>query len=104
MNDVSTHFFAIGIRKLAAEHQAGKPCSDTKREVDQLIQSMRDIMGPDKAYQVQKWSQLLEDLNLYNNSRVDPRWETIITHARNRIKTRKRTAMFYKNRFRKETQ
>lgn len=99
MNEISTHFFAVGIRKLAAEHQAGKACAVAKKEVDLLIQSMRNILGPDKAYQVKKWSQLLDELELYNNSRADPRWETIISHARNRIKTRKRTATFPRKRF-----
>lgn len=89
------HLFAVQIRKLAAQYQTGCDLREVKAEVDRLIQAMKDIIGPDKGYQITKWSQLLEELGRYNNSTADPRWEKIISYATFRIKSRKKTAISY---------
>ncbi|MGK3126446.1 hypothetical protein ACCY16_20225 [Candidatus Pantoea formicae] len=95
MSENHVHLFAVQIRKLAAQHQTGRPLKEVKAEVDFLIQSIREALGPDKRFQIKIWSQLLAELEMYQNSRADPRWQRVISHAKFRVKSRKKTAIYY---------
>lgn len=93
------NFFAIEIKKLAAEYQSGKVLQEVKADVDGLIQSIRESIGPDKKVQIEQWSILLEALEGYRNSRADPAWSIVISHAVRRIKSRRSSAKFSRRRF-----
>ncbi|MBP2197209.1 hypothetical protein [Pantoea cypripedii] len=99
MKTIDINIFAIEIKKLAAEHQSGRPLSEVKTDVDGVIQSLRVIIGPDKEAQIENWSFLLESLDGYRNSRADPKWSTVISHAIKRIKNRRSSAKFSRGRF-----
>ncbi|MFT4274036.1 MAG: hypothetical protein QM578_23790 [Pantoea sp.] len=99
MKTIDINFFAIEIKKLAAEHQSGRPLREVKTDVDGVIQSFRVIVGPDKVVQIEYWSFLLEALDGYRNSRADPKWSMVVAHAIKRIKSRRSSAKFSRRRF-----
>jgi hypothetical protein len=99
LKTIDINIFAIEIKKLAAEHQSGRPLREVKTDVDEVIQSLRVIIGPDKTVQIENWSFLLEALDRYRNSRADPKWSKVIAHAIKRIKSRRSSAKFSRRRF-----
>jgi hypothetical protein len=99
-NEVDIRYYATEIRKLAAVHQAGQPLGEVKAKVDLLIQSMKETLGSDKSWQAEKWEELLSELNVYLTNKVDPRWMTVISHAKFRIKSRRQTAVYARKHFR----
>ncbi|WP_313683791.1 hypothetical protein [Pantoea sp.] len=99
MKNIDINFFAIEIKKLAAEYQSGKALKEVKADVDELIQSIREIIGPDKEVQIEKWSFLLDALEGYRNCRADPAWSIVMSHAVRRIKSRRSSAKFSRRRF-----
>ncbi|ORM61353.1 hypothetical protein PRCB_00520 [Pantoea rodasii] len=98
-NEIDIHYYATEIRKLAAAHQAGETLSDVKTRVDLLIQQMKETLGSDKAWQAKNWEALLNQLNIYLTNKVDPKWMTVISHAKFRIKSRRQTAIYSRKHF-----
>lgn len=99
-NEIDINYYATEIRKLAAAHQAGESLNDVKGKVDRLIQQMKETLGNDKVWQAEKWDALLYELNIYLTNKVDPKWMTVISHAKFRIKSRKQTALYSRKHFR----
>lgn len=92
-NMVNLHYYVIEIRKLAAEYQCGGNLTDLKKKVDTLIRSLSEEVSEDKTTQAEVWNMMLTTLERYFNCKAHPRWETIISHAKMRVKTRKRSAL-----------
>lgn len=99
-NEVDIQYYATEIRKLAAAHQAGEALIETKAKVDKLIQSMKDALSGDKNQQAQKWAALLAEMSIYLTNKVDPKWMTVISHAKTRIKSRRQSALYSRKHFR----
>lgn len=97
--EVDIEYFAMELRKLAGSFQSGKGLKETKHEVDRLIDSIRNKLGPDKKVQISFWTALLHRLEFCNTPKADPRWIVIIRHANYRIKSRRYTAIHYRRRF-----
>lgn len=98
-NEIDINYYATEIRKLAAAHQAGETLSAVKARVDSLIQRMKESLGSDKAWQAKNWEALLDQLNIYLTNKVDPKWMTVISHAKFRIKSRRQTAIYSRKHF-----
>ncbi len=99
-NEIDINYYATEIRKLAAAHQAGETLNEVKTRVDDLIQQMKETLGSDKVWQAKQWEALLSELNIYLTNKVDPKWMTVISHAKFRIKSRRQTAIYSRKHFR----
>lgn len=86
-------YYVIEIRKLAAEYQLAGNLSEAKSKVDVIIRSFSEELGEDKTGQVKIWTDLLEELDNYYNTTAHPKWKIVISHAKMRIKNRKRSVL-----------
>lgn len=84
----SEQFFLNEIKLLAAKHQVGRDVEEVKNQVDVLMNAIKDSMTSDCDIQMTCWANLLSKLESYKVIKVDPRWFTIIAHAKKRIKSR----------------
>lgn len=99
IKDFDVTLYALEIRRLAASYQTGGCLNDIKMKVDNVIRSVQGLLGYDSDFQVKKWSELFEVLGFYMSNTADPKWKTVITHARYRVNCKKHSAIFRRKRF-----
>jgi len=84
---------------LAVLHQTGLSLPEVKLQIDDILKSIKSVIGDDKKQHDQAWAGIIEVLDILNVKKAHPKWMTIIKYARYRIRSRIQTAVYSPRRF-----